>query len=210
VANEIDQISYIAGPTLEILNSKLISATEEAFIPFAPTMSNYVTSEEASARYANLTEWFRRRGHFWIGTGPFYLERAFPVEGTLILQRYDAYPDPSDKWAGFAEPPLPVVEVDGEDMVTIGEEAVYDIFATFQDEPYTVADMKMVKFLVFDATGNLAYVGEAEGVEDGYWQATLGADVTGALEAGANQLVVVAVSNRAVIPVTETFEFVTQ
>jgi peptide/nickel transport system substrate-binding protein len=210
VANEIDQISYIAGPTLEILDSKLISATEEAFIPFAPTMGNYVTAEEVAARYANLQEWYRRRGHFWIGTGPFYVERAFPVEGTLILQRYDAYPDSADKWSGFAEPPLPVVEIDGEDMVNIGEEAVYDIYATFQDAPYPAADMKMVKFLVFDATGNLAYVGEADAVEDGYWQATLGADVTGALEAGANQLVVVSVSNRAVIPVTETFEFVTQ
>jgi hypothetical protein len=94
--------------------------------------------------------------------------------------------------------------------VTIGEEAVYDIFATFQDAPYPAADMKMVKFLVFDATGALAYVGEAEAVEDGHWQAMLGADVTGALEAGANQLVVVAVSSRAVIPVKETFEFVTQ
>jgi len=210
VANEIEQISYIAGPTIEILAGEMVSATEEAFIPYAPTLGNYITADEVAARYANLGEWYRRRGHFWIGTGPFYLERAFPVEGTLILQRYNAYPDSADKWAGFAEPPLPVIEVDGEDMVGIGDEAVYDVYATFQDEPYAVADMKMVKFLVFDATGELAYVGEAEGVEDGYWQATLGADVTGALEAGANQLVIVAVSNRAVIPVKETFEFVTQ
>ncbi len=210
VANEIEQISMIAGPTIEIMAGELVSATEEVFIPYAPTLGNYITAEEAAARYANLQEWFRRRGHFWVGTGPFYLERAFPVEGTLILQRYEPYPDSADKWAGFAEPPLPVIDVDGEDMVTIGEEAVYDVFATFKDVPYAVADMKMVKFLVFDATGNLAYVGEAEGIEDGYWQATLSADVTGALEAGANQLVIVAVSNRAVIPVTETFEFVTQ
>jgi peptide/nickel transport system substrate-binding protein len=210
VANEIEQISYIAGPTLEILNNKLISATEEVFIPFAPAMSNYITAEEASARYANLAEWFRGRGHFWLGTGPFYLERAFPAEGTLILQRYDAYPDPADKWAGFDEPPLPVIKVDGPERVKIDEEAVYDIFATFDEKPYTVSDMKMVKLLVFDATGELAHVGEAAGVEDGYWQATLGADVTGGLEAGANQLVIVALSNRAVIPVTATFEFVTQ
>ncbi len=210
VTNEIEQISMIAGPTLEILNNKLISATEEVFIPYAPTLGNYVTAEEAAARYANLNEWFRRRGHFWVGYGPFYLERAFPVEGTLILQRNEAYPDSATKWAGFAEAPLPVIEVDGEDMVTIGEEAVYDIFATFKDEPYPAADMKMIKYLVFDATGNLAYVGEAEAVEDGYWQATLSADVTGALEAGANQLVFVAVSKLAIIPVTATFEFVTQ
>jgi peptide/nickel transport system substrate-binding protein len=210
VANEIEQLSYIAGPTLEIMAGELVSATEEAFIPYAPTLGEYISADEAAARYANLQEWYRRRGHFWVGTGPFYLERAFPVEGTLILQRFDAYPDASDKWAGFDEPPLPVIEIDGPDRVSIGEEAVYDIFATFKDEPYPAADMKMVKFMVFDATGALAYTGEAEAAEDGYWQATLGADVTGALEAGANQLLFVAVSNRAVIPVSETFDFVTQ
>ncbi len=210
VANEIEQISYIAGPTIQILAGELVSATAEAFIPFAPTMGQYVSADEVATRYANLAEWFRRRNHFWIGTGPFYVERAFPVEGTLILQRNDAYPDLATKWAGFAEPPLPVIEVDGEDMVNIGAEAVYDVFASFQDAPYPAGDMKMIKFLVFDATGNLAYVGEADAVEDGHWQATLSAEVTGALEAGANQLVFVAVSKRAVIPVIETFEFVTQ
>ncbi|MEJ2734578.1 MAG: ABC transporter substrate-binding protein, partial [Anaerolineae bacterium] len=208
--NEIEQISYIAGPTIEILANNLISATEEVLIPYDPTMGQYVTAEEAAARYANLQEWYRRRGHFWVGTGPYYLERAFPVEGTLILQRFEAYPDSADKWSGFAEPPLPELVVDGPGNVAIGEEAVYDVIATFQDEPYPAADMKMVKYLLFDATGQLAYVGEAEALEDGYWQATLSADVTGALEAGSNQLVIVAVSNRAVIPVKATVQFVTQ
>ncbi|MEJ2737457.1 MAG: ABC transporter substrate-binding protein, partial [Anaerolineae bacterium] len=209
-ANGIELISYIAGPTVEILANKLISATEEVFIPYAPTLGQYVTAEEAAARYANLQEWFRRRGHFWLGTGPYYLERGFPVEGTLILQRNEAYPDPADRWSGFAEPPLPEIVVDGPGSVTTGEEAVYDVLVTFQDEPYPTADLKMVKYLVFDATGQLAHAGEAGAVEDGYWQATLSADVTGALEAGSNQLVIVAVSKRAVIPVRATVQFVTQ
>jgi peptide/nickel transport system substrate-binding protein len=208
--NEIEQLSYIAGPTIDILKAQLDSLQAEGFIPYAPTMGQYVTADEAEARYANLQEWFRRRGHFWVGTGPYYLERAFPVEGTLILQRFEDYPDPADKWSGFAEPPLPELVVDGPGSVTIGEEAVYDVLATFQDEPYPADDMKMVKYLLFDATGQLAHVGEAEAVEDGYWQATLSADVTGALEAGSNQLVFVAVSNRAVIPVKATVQFVTQ
>ena len=209
-ANEIEQLNYIAGPTIDILKADLDAIQAEGFIPFEPTLGQYVTPAEAEARYANLQEWFRRRGHFWLGTGPYYLERGFPVEGTIILQRNKAYPDPADRWAGFAKPPLPVIDVDGEEMVTIGEEAVYDIFAIFQDEPYPAADMKMVRYLLFDATGELAYAGEADAVEDGYWQATLTADVTGALEAGSNQLVIVAVSKRAVIPVRTALQFVTQ
>jgi hypothetical protein len=38
----------------------------------------------------------------------------------------------------------------------------------------------------------------------------LGADLTGSLEAGSNQFAAIVVSKRAVLPVTETMQFVTQ
>jgi peptide/nickel transport system substrate-binding protein len=208
--NEVEWLSYIAGPSLEILKAQLDAAQEEGFLPFEPTLGQYISDEEAAARYANLQEWYRRYGHFHIGTGPYFLQRAFPVEGTLILQHYDAYPDPATKWDRFATAPVPEVLVDGPGSVTIGEEATYDIFVTLQGEPYAVADIDMVKYLVFDATGELAYVGDATAVEDGYWQAVLGADVTGALEAGSNQFAAIVVSKRALVPITETMQFVTQ
>jgi len=100
--------------------------------------------------------------------------------------------------------------VEGPGQVTIGEEATYDIYVTFNDEPYAVDDIGTAKFLVFDATGELAHVGEATAVEDGHWQAVLGADITGALEAGSNQFAAIIVSKRALVPVTETAQFVTQ
>jgi hypothetical protein len=68
----------------------------------------------------------------------------------------------------------------------------------------------MVKYLVFDAAGELAHVGWGEAVEDAHWQAVLGADVTAGLEAGSNQFAAIVVSKRAVLPITETMPFVTQ
>jgi peptide/nickel transport system substrate-binding protein len=209
-ANEVEWLSYIAGPSMDIMKAQLDAAQEEGWLPFEPTMSQFVSADEVASRYANLQEWYRRYGHFYIGTGPLYLQKAFPVEGTLILQRYEAYPDSAEKWNKFATAPIPEVLVDGPDRVTIGEEAVYDIFVDFAGEPYPVADIFMVKYLVFDATGTLVEVGDATAVEDGYWQATLSADVTGALEAGSNQFAAIAVSNRALVPVRETLQFVTQ
>jgi peptide/nickel transport system substrate-binding protein len=209
-ANEVEWLSYIAGPSLEIMSNKLISATEETFIPYAPTLGNYITAEEAAARYANLSEFYRRYGHFYIGTGPFFLQRAFPVEGTIILQRYDAYPDAADKWSAFQSAPVPEVIVDGPDTVTIGEEATYDIFVDFEGEPYPADDIMMVKYLVFNATGELVESAEATLVEDGYYTATLSADLTGGLEAGSNQFAAIGVSKRALVPVLETLQFVTQ
>ncbi len=209
-ALQIEQLNYISGPTLEIMKAHLDTAQAENYIPYAPTLGQYITADEAAARYANLQEWYRRRGHFHIATGPFYLERAFPIEGTLILQRNPEYPDSANKWLRFAEAPIPEVLVDGPGAVTIGDEATYDLFVEFQDAPYPVDDISMVKFLVFDATGALAHSGEAEAVEDGHWQVVLSADVTGKLAAGSNRLAVIVVSKRALVPVTEVLEFVSQ
>ncbi len=208
-ALEVETLNYISGPTLEILAGQLISATAEGYIPYAPTMSQYVTPEEAAARYQNLTEFNRRRGHFWVGTGPFFLQRAFPVEGTAILERNPEYPDPANKWARFSAPAIAQVEVEGEGRVTIGQEAVFDVFVDFNDQAYPAADIQEVKYLVFDATGALAGSGAAAAVEDGLWQVTLDADTTGKLVEGSNRLEVVVVSKLVALPSLGSFQFVT-
>ncbi|MFO7741089.1 MAG: ABC transporter substrate-binding protein [Anaerolineae bacterium] len=208
---EVEYMSFIGGPSLEILKAKLDEAQEANVIPYAPTLSQYITEEEAAARYANLQEWYRRRDHFYLGTGPFFLQQVFPVEGTLILQNNPEYPDYADRWAAFIEAPIPEVVVDGPGQVDIGEEAAYDVFVDLEEGvPYPVEDIAMVKYLVFDATGELAFQGDAEAVEDGYWQVVLDADITGALEAGSNRLAVIVVSENALVPVRRTLEFVTQ
>ncbi|MCD6284402.1 MAG: ABC transporter substrate-binding protein [Anaerolineae bacterium] len=209
-ALDVEWMSYIAGPTLDILKAKLDEAQEANLIPYEPTLGKYITAEEATSRYANLQEWFRRYGHFWVGSGPFYLQKAFPVEGTLILQHYDDYPDMASRWDGYSGAPIPVVTVDGPGDVAIGDEATFDIFVDLNDEPYPSDDISMVKYLVFDATGQLVFTGDAEAAGDGYYQAVLSAELTGKLEAGSNQLAAIAVSKRALIPVIETLDFVTK
>ncbi len=208
-ANEVEWLSFIAGPTIEILEGQLNAALEEGTIPYEPTLGQYMTADEAQARFENLAEWFRRRGHFWVGTGPFYLERAFPVEGTVVLQRFRDYPDMATRWLGYAEAPIPEVAVDGPGRVTIGEEAVYEVAVEFAGAPYPLEDISAVTYLILGATGEVVYVGEAEAIEDGLWEVVLDADVTGDLEAGSNQLEVVAVSERVAVPSSDSLSFVT-
>jgi peptide/nickel transport system substrate-binding protein len=209
-ALEVEWMSFIAGPTLELLKAQLDAAQAESLIPYAPTLGQYITADEATARYGNLQEWYRRYGHFWVNTGVFYLQKAFPVEGTLIMQYNPDYPDPATRWLAYGTAPIPEIEVEGPDRVAIGEEATYDIWVTFQDEPYAAADIMLAKYLVFDATGALALSAECTLVEDGHWQAVLSADVTGALTAGSNQFAAIIVSKRALVPIREEMQFVTQ
>jgi peptide/nickel transport system substrate-binding protein len=205
----VEWMSFISGPTLDLMKAQLDAAQADNLIPYEPTLGQYITADEATARYANLQEWYRRYGHFWVNTGPYFLQKAFPVEGTLILQHNSDYPDSATKWSRFATAPVPEVLLDGPDRVTIGEEVVYDVYVDLTGEPYPMADISIGKFLVFDATGELVEVGDLDAVEDGYWTATISADLTGGLSEGSNQLAVIVVSSRALVPIRDTLQFVT-
>jgi peptide/nickel transport system substrate-binding protein len=208
-ANEVEWLGYTSGPSLEILRTKVDEAIEETYIPYAATLGQFITEEEALERYQNILDWYRIQGHFWVNSGPFYVNKVFPVEKTLTLTRFPDFPDSADKWAGFGEPKIADVEVDGPGRVTIGEEATYDAFVTFQGEPYAADEIKEVTYLLFDATGSLVDSGAAEMVEDGLYSVTLSAETTGALEAGSNKLEVVAVPLTVSVPTFAAYEFVT-
>ncbi len=207
--NEVEHLSYLSGPTVELLNSSLMSATEEAFIPFANTLGQFVTEDEAVERYTNYADFFGSRGHFWIGTGPFYMQGAFPVAGQAILQRNLDYPDPANKWDGFSAAPIPSASVDGDGRVSMGDEVTFDVAINLGDEAYPEADIDNVTYLLFNAVGELADSGSAESAGDGIWAITLSEDVTSELEAGSNRLEVVVVSKLVALPATADIEFVT-
>ncbi len=208
-ANELERANLIAGPSLAVLAEELTAAAEEGYIPYAPTLGEYITAEDAAARYANLAEFARRYGHYYVSTGPYFLSGVFPVEGQAVLSNYAAHPDLASRFSGFAAPAFPVTEIDGPARVTIGEEAAFDVFIDVFDGPYPVDDIDAVNYLVFGADGTLVAEGSAEAVEDGVWQVVLGSDVTGGLAEGSNRLDIVVVSKLVAIPGLSSYEFVT-
>ncbi len=209
-AQDTEWLGYVSGPAVASMAAILDEVVDTFEIPYAPTLGQFVSDSEAASRYANLQSWYERFGHLWIGTGPLYLERAFPIEKSVVLQRNPLFPDPSDKWNRFVEPAIAVVDVEGPARVGIGQEAVFDIYVTFNDEPYAAEDIEYVKFMVFDAAGELILVEEATAVEDGLWQATLTEEMTGELAAGSNRLEAVVVSKLVALPSFEAINFVTE
>ncbi len=125
------------------------------------------------------------------------------------MQHNPDYPYMADRWSKYATAPIPEVMLDGIDRVTIGEEVVYDVFVDLDGAPYPTDDISMVRYLVFNAVGELVEVGDGTAVEDGYYTITLSADTTGGLAEGSNQLAVIVVSERALVPVRDTFQFIT-
>jgi peptide/nickel transport system substrate-binding protein len=90
---EVDWMSFIGGPSLDILADQLVLAKAANYIPYAPTLGQYVTSEEATERWANLEAWYQDKGHFWVASGPFYLEAAFPLTKVIQLTRFEDWPE---------------------------------------------------------------------------------------------------------------------
>jgi peptide/nickel transport system substrate-binding protein len=207
-ANQIEQTSWVGGPSLEILNKYLDQAAAESYIPFEPTLGQYITKEEVDLRYANLKKWYEDHGHFWIGTGPYYLDKVFTTEKTAVLKNYSDFPDLADRWAEFSEPKRATTILDGPGQVKAGEEAVFDVTITFKDQPYPTSDISQVKYILYDTTGTVVSVGDATAVADGQYQVTLSADETGKLPTGSARLEVAVAPLPVAIPSFTSLDFV--
>jgi peptide/nickel transport system substrate-binding protein len=208
-ANQVEWTSYIGGPSLEILKGYLDQDASAGYVPYEPTLGQYVKADEAKARYANLQKWYKAHGHFWVGTGPFYLDKVFTTEKSLVLKRFADFHDTADKWARFSEPKIATVSVDGPAQVKAGDSATFDVSVTFKGEAYPAAELASVKYLLFDANNNLVAKGDATFVADGKYQVVLSADVTKGLAAGTNKLEVVVASKVVSIPSFQSVQFVT-
>jgi len=207
-ANQIEQTSWVGGPSLEILNKYLDQAAAESYIPFEPTLGEYITREEADLRYANLKNWFEEHGHFWIGTGPYYLDKVFTTEKTAVLKNFSDFPDLADRWAIFSEPKRAATILDGSGQVKVGEEAVFEVTITFKDQPYLLSDISQVKYILYDTTGTVVSVGDATAVEDGQYQVILSAAETGKLPTGSARLEVAVAPLAVAIPSFTSLDFV--
>jgi peptide/nickel transport system substrate-binding protein len=205
---EIENTSWVGGPSLEVLSQYLDQAASESYIPYEPTLGEYITKEEADLRYANLQQWFEDHGHFWVGTGPYYLDQVFTTEKTAVLKNNTEFPDLADRWSIFAEPKLAQIQLDGPAQVKAGEEAVFDAVVNFKDQPYAEADVKEVKYILYDTTGAVVEVGSANLMSEGQYQVTLDADTTSKLPNGSARLELAVVPIPVAIPAFTSLDFV--
>lgn len=207
-ALKVEWMSLIAGPSLNILSNKLNQAIAENYIPYAPTLSKYISAQEAASRYANLKAWYQAKNHFWIGTGAFYLDQVRPIEKIVVLKRFADFPDSAEKWAGFGQPRLAEVNTTGPTSVRRKSAADFLINATFQGKAYPAKDINFVKYMVFDAKDNLVASGEANAVKDGQWKVSLTSAQTANLPIGSARIEVIVSPNVVSIPSFDNVKFV--
>jgi hypothetical protein len=94
--------------------------------------------------------------------------------------------------------------------VKVGDSATFDVNVTLKTNgsPYANADIKQVKYLLYDATGAVVTVGDATAAGDGHYQVVLGSDVTSKLSAGSAKVEVAVVPIAVAIPTYASLDFV--
>jgi hypothetical protein len=92
--------------------------------------------------------------------------------------------------------------------VTVGEVTPFDLTVTdLEGNPYPAADIKEVKFLVYNDQGETVFVGQGEaGAEEGSYILNIPADAE--LTAGAGKIEAAVVVVPAAIPAFASLEFV--
>jgi peptide/nickel transport system substrate-binding protein len=208
--NKVEWTSFIGGPSLEILAKNLDKAITDKTVPYAPTMGAYLTVDEAAARYTALKTWYTARGHFWDGTGPYYLASVDLNAGSAVVKNNPDYVDLSDRWSKFGEAPLAEAALDGPAQVKIGSESVFNVTLTKKSDgaAYPSADVKEVKFLLYDDKGATVYVGAGVASGEGAFTLTVPVDVASKLVAGSGRIEVAAVLIPVAIPAFTSLDYV--
>jgi hypothetical protein len=126
----------------------------------------------------------------------------------VVVKTNPDFPDLADKWSGFGEPMMPVMDATGPLQVTIGQEATFDVLVSFKDAPYPQANMENVLFLLYDADGTMVAKGQAELVTEGQYTVKLTPEMTSKLKNGTAKLELIAVSKVVALPVFAQATFV--
>jgi peptide/nickel transport system substrate-binding protein len=201
-ALKVEWMSYIAGPSLPILEEYLTKAINERIIPYKKVMSQYISEAEALTRYNNLKSWYNAKGHFLIGAGPFYLDKVDTAARIAVLKANREFIDSADKWLKFSKPMIPEVKIVSVPTITPGLSAEIPVSVTFEGQPYKTADINYIKYIITSPTATL--IGVAEPVEDGLWKIRLTPENTSLLTAGTASIELIAVSKLVGMPASTT------
>lgn len=204
----VEWMSFIGGPSLDILERHMFDFLAGT-IPYEATLRQFADPTEILARSVFLEKWFNDRGHFWVGSGPFYLYEAHHIEKIVELARNPHFPDPASKWERFAAPWIAEAAVTGPAQLQVGAAAEFDITVSFEGEVYPMEGIDFVNYLVIDATGEIVLSGFAEAVADGQWRVALTAEQTALFAVGSTKLEVVVAPLWVSIPSFASIEFVT-
>lgn len=194
-----ERVNFMHGPSMTILNRYLDKAIREKYVP--EWIKDYVTPEEAVARYQKLKEFYNKYGHFWVGCGPYYLHSTDPVGKVAVLRAFRDYVYKADKFDWLLKVSTPESSLKVPEKIVPGIEATINITVTAEGKPYPRPNIEKIMYLVTDPAGNLILSGTAEETPtEGLYKIRLNETETSKLPSGTHIVTVYAFSNVVAVP----------
>ncbi len=200
-------MNYIGGPSLGILKKALDECLKEGYIPFKEWASKYITPEEAKQRYQNLEKWYEEHHHFWVASGPFYLDSVNFQAHQVVLKAFRDYTFKADRWSWLSEPPIPESTVKVPENVVPGLDTTFKVQLSYKGKPYPNDRIEFVKYLLLDSRGNVLLSGEASPAEEGIFEVKLNSTQTAKLTPGTYRIMTIALSKDVATPSTKETPF---
>ena len=189
----VDRVSFIAGPSLELLKVDAAEAANLNFVPWPSELLDVMDPAEPFERYNNMIAFLETYGHLWIGNGPMMVTEVDTVAQQIVISRFEDYKYTNEAFMQFATPRYADISMSGPEVVVGADGATYDVTLTFQGEAYPAADISSLAWLIVDANNTVAASGDATIAGDGAATIALSADVLSALPEGSTTLEVIAV-----------------
>lgn len=188
------------GPSIPIMLDELNKAINEKWIPYRNVLLQYISEDQALARWNNLKKWYDTYGHFFVASGLFYLYKVDPTNKIAIVRANRNYPDRADRWMFFSTPPSPQISVKAPDIITIGSSVNITLKVIKPTgEPYEDKYLEFVKYILIGSAG-VKITGDARLLAPGTYSIYLSEKETSALQRGPAQLVLIAASKLIALP----------
>jgi peptide/nickel transport system substrate-binding protein len=191
---DLEWMSYIGGPSLTTLENVLTEAKNTGYLPFEEFASQYVTADEASARYTNLQNWYTEHNTFWVANGPFYLDTVDFTGHVAVIKAFREYTYVADRWASLASAPIPESSVAAPTSVVPGLKANFNLSLSTQGQPYPNDRIDFVKYVIVDSNGVSKVSGTATATTQGQWPISINETTTATWEPGTYTLTTIALS----------------
>jgi peptide/nickel transport system substrate-binding protein len=200
-------MNYLAGASLTVLEDTLDAAKADGYRPLLA--SEYASVENATERYSNLETWYNDKGHFWVASGPFYLDQVDFIAHIAVVKAFRDYQFKADRWAWLTTPPIPESSVELPEVVTgmpgnivPGVNASFTLELSSEGQMYPNDRIDFVKYLVIDSAGGVITDGDATAGAEGEWTITLDQSITTNMTEGTYTLLTIALSKDVALPGT--------
>lgn len=189
----VEWLDLSKGPSLDVLKKYYDQLAAENFIP--SYIKQWVSDEEARARWSALGDWYNRYGHFLVSNGPFFLYKVDPAAKLVTVRAFRNYVYTADHWDYLVTPRVPDIEVSPLPEIVPGQALDVEVFATLAGEPYNEVDIDVLVML----KGQTVLEKKAELVEPGRFVAHLSEIDTAKLAPEVYDVTVIAIGHEAAL-----------